>query len=103
MQNQNSMHQQNRARRKYALILSLIGLAINYLLAHLATSLKLPLYLDNIGSAMVAGPGRIYTRHNRRLFHQPDQRHRRLQHHLLRVTDGPDRHRFRLVFQQGLL
>jgi len=57
MQNQNSMHQQNRARRKYALILSLIGLAINYLLAHLATSLKLPLYLDNIGSAMAAALG----------------------------------------------
>ena len=57
MQNQNSMHEQQRARRKYALILSLIGLAINYLFAHLATGLKLPLYLDNIGSAMAAALG----------------------------------------------
>ena len=57
MQNQNSMHEQNRARRKYAFILCLIGLAINYILAHLATSLKLPLYLDNIGSALAAALG----------------------------------------------
>ena len=48
MQNQNSMHEQNKARRKYAFILCLIGLAINYFLAHLATGLKLPLYLDNM-------------------------------------------------------
>ena len=49
------------------------------------------------------GPGRIYTRHHRRLFHQFDQRHRGLHHHLLWVADGPDRHCFRVVFQQGLL
>ena len=57
MQNRNSMYEQNRARRKYAFILCLIGLGINYALAHLATGLKLPLYLDNIGSALAAALG----------------------------------------------
>jgi len=57
MERPNSMHEQNKARVKYALILSLIGLLINYVLAHLATGLKLPLYLDNIGSAMAAALG----------------------------------------------
>ena len=57
MENQNSTHMQNRMRRRYALILSVVGLAINYLLAHLALALKLPLYLDNIGSALAAALG----------------------------------------------
>lgn len=57
MNHQYSMHHQNRARQKYALILSLIGLIINYALSQLATGLKLPLYLDNIGSAMAAALG----------------------------------------------
>ena len=41
----------------YILVLCLAGLLINYLLAHLATGLKLPLYLDNIGSALAAALG----------------------------------------------
>ena len=57
MENQNSMHVQNRMRRRYAIILSLIGLLINVAFANLATALKLPLYLDNIGSAMAAALG----------------------------------------------
>ena len=57
MESQNSMHVQNRKGLKYAFILSGIGLAVNYLFAHLATGLHLPLYLDNIGSAMAAALG----------------------------------------------
>lgn len=41
----------------YILLLCLAGLLINYLLAHLATGLKLPLFLDNIGSALTAALG----------------------------------------------
>ena len=57
MDNQNSMHVQNRKRRKYAFILSVIGLLINILFAQLAKGLNLPLYLDNIGSAFAAALG----------------------------------------------
>ena len=57
MENQNSMHMQNRKRQKYALILSVIGLLINILFAQLAKGLNLPLYLDNIGSALAAALG----------------------------------------------
>lgn len=57
MDNQNSMHVQNRKRQKYALILSVIGLLINILFAQLAKGLNLPLYLDNIGSALAAALG----------------------------------------------
>lgn len=41
----------------FILVLCLAGLLINYLLAHLATGLKLPLFLDNIGSALAAALG----------------------------------------------
>ena len=47
----------NKKRNWYTFILCLAGLLINYALAHLATGLKLPLYLDNIGSALVAALG----------------------------------------------
>ena len=48
---------QQRANRKHLLILCAAGLLVNCLLAHLATGLKLPLYLDNIGSALAAALG----------------------------------------------
>ena len=48
---------EQKTRRKYLLILCLVGLLINYLLAHLATGLHLPLYLDNIGSSLSAALG----------------------------------------------
>ncbi|MBR6889760.1 MAG: phosphohydrolase, partial [Clostridia bacterium] len=58
MNDQNTtVRDRRRARRISLLILSAIGLLINYLLAHLATGLKLPLYLDNIGSGLVAAVG----------------------------------------------
>ena len=58
MHNQNSpAHQQQKANRKYLLILCAAGLLINYLLAHLAIKLELPLYLDNIGSSLAAALG----------------------------------------------
>ena len=54
-----SSRNQHRRKQPFFLILCIAGLLVNYLLAHLATSLKLPLYLDNIGSALAAalGPG----------------------------------------------
>ena len=58
MNDQNTtVRDRRRARRISLLILSAISLLINYLLAHLATGLKLPLYLDNIGSGLVAAVG----------------------------------------------
>lgn len=45
------------SKSRYLLFLSLAGLVVNYLLAHLATGLDLPLYLDNIGSALAAALG----------------------------------------------
>ena len=48
---------QRKKNRQYVLVLCLIGLLINFLLAHLATGLKLPLFLDNIGNALAAALG----------------------------------------------
>ena len=44
-------------KRRYLLILSAAGLLINILGVHLARRLSLPLYLDNIGSALAAALG----------------------------------------------
>ena len=52
-----AFHAQHRSDRRYLLALCLSGLLINYLLAHVATGLNLPLYLDNIGSALAAALG----------------------------------------------
>ena len=58
MNSQNSAARaQARLRRKKAILLCVIGLLVNFLLAHLAKGLKLPLYLDNIGSAVAAALG----------------------------------------------
>ena len=58
MNNENSStREQQKQSRKYVVILCIAGLAINYVFAHLATGLKLPLYLDNIGSALAAALG----------------------------------------------
>ena len=46
-----------RVRYGYLLGLCAVGLAVNVALAHLATALSLPLFLDNIGSALVAALG----------------------------------------------
>lgn len=54
---QHSLSGKSKSDWKYLLILCVVGLLINYLLAHLATGLHLPLYLDNIGSALVAALG----------------------------------------------
>ena len=51
------MRKQNDKSKIYLLILCAAGLLINYLLAHAAIRLKLPLYLDNIGSALAAALG----------------------------------------------
>ena len=48
---------QRKKNGRCVILLCLIGLLINYLLAHLATGLNLPLYLDNIGSALAAALG----------------------------------------------
>lgn len=50
-------HAEHRVRRFYALGLILVCLAINVLGAKLALGLKLPLFLDNIGSALAAALG----------------------------------------------
>ena len=52
-----TVRNQRGARLRALLVLSAAGLLINYLLAHLATGLKLPLYLDNIGSGLTAAVG----------------------------------------------
>jgi len=52
-----TFREQQKSNRKYLFFLCIGGLIINYLLAHLATGLKLPLYLDNIGSALAAALG----------------------------------------------
>ena len=57
MNNQNSMRDQYKNDWKYFIKLCAAGLLINYLLAHLAIGLGLPLYLDNIGSALAAALG----------------------------------------------
>ena len=57
MNNQSKAREEQKVHRKYLLILCAAGLFINFLLAHLATGLKLPLYLDNIGSALAAALG----------------------------------------------
>ena len=54
---ENAVWQQRKINRTYLVILCVAGLLINFLLAHLATWLKLPLYLDNIGSALAAALG----------------------------------------------
>ncbi len=53
----NDRQKVRQSRRLYALALSLIGLAINILGVKLALGLKLPLFLDNIGSALAAALG----------------------------------------------
>ena len=57
MNSQSSAREERRSRRNYLIILCLAGLLINFLLAHLATGLNLPLYLDNIGSGLAAALG----------------------------------------------
>ena len=56
-QQNNPVRLQQKANRRYLLILCAAGLLINYLLAHLATMMHWPLYLDNIGSALAAALG----------------------------------------------
>ena len=51
------MRAERAARRKYLLLLCAAGLAINFLGVRLAHALKLPLYLDNVGSALTAALG----------------------------------------------
>lgn len=57
MDEQGTNNKQQKTDKKYFIILCLTGLLINYLFAHLATGLGLPLYLDNIGSALAAALG----------------------------------------------
>ena len=57
MDDQETIQEQTNTNLKYLFILGAIGLLINFLLAHLATGLNLPLYLDNIGSALAAALG----------------------------------------------
>ncbi len=52
-----SMREHQKQSNKYVFILCIAGLAINVLLAQLAKGLKVPLYLDNIGSALAAALG----------------------------------------------
>ncbi|MBQ6504834.1 MAG: HD domain-containing protein [Flexilinea sp.] len=57
MNKQSKTREEQKNHRNYLLILCVAGLLVNYLLAHLATGLNLPLYLDNIGSALAAALG----------------------------------------------
>ena len=56
-QENSSMREHQKQSNKYVFILCIAGLAINVLLAQLAKGLKVPLYLDNIGSALAAALG----------------------------------------------
>ena len=56
-QHEKELQEQRKTSRYYMIGLCAAGLLINYLLAHLATRLQLPLYLDNIGSALAAALG----------------------------------------------
>ena len=56
-QHDKELQEQRKTSRYYMIGLCAAGLLINYLLAHLATRLQLPLYLDNIGSALAAALG----------------------------------------------
>ena len=53
----NTRSQEKRVQRNYLLLLCISGLIVNYALAHLATGLRLPLFLDNIGSTLAAALG----------------------------------------------
>ena len=46
-----------RSRRLHMLALCAVGLAINFLLSKVPLALNLPLYLDNVGSALAAALG----------------------------------------------
>ena len=48
---------EHRIHRVYALLLIAVCLLINVVCVKLALALKLPLYLDNIGSALAAAVG----------------------------------------------
>ena len=56
-QHDKDLRKQRNIDRNYLIGLCAAGLLINYLLAHLAIRLQLPLYLDNIGSALAAALG----------------------------------------------
>ncbi len=53
----NNTAQARRERRSYAILLCALGLLVNVLGVKLALGLRLPLYLDNIGSALAAALG----------------------------------------------
>ena len=57
MNKRSKLREEQKIHRYYLLILCVTGLLINYLLVRLATGLNLPLYLDNIGSALSAALG----------------------------------------------
>ena len=57
MNNKSKIREEQKIHRYYLLILCVTGLLINYLLVRLATGLSLPLYLDNIGSALASALG----------------------------------------------
>ncbi|MBQ6927990.1 MAG: HD domain-containing protein [Oscillospiraceae bacterium] len=56
-QHAKELRKQRNTDLNYLIGLCAAGLAINYVFAHLATRLQLPLYLDNIGSALAAALG----------------------------------------------
>ena len=56
-QHAKELRKQRNTDLNYLIGLCAAGLAINYVFAHLATRLELPLYLDNIGSALAAALG----------------------------------------------
>ena len=51
------LHPFRKTKRVYILLLCCGGLLINFLGVHLVRALNLPLYLDNIGSALAAALG----------------------------------------------
>ena len=57
MNHQGIEREKLKIRYRYHILLCAAGLLINVLLAHLATRFSLPLYLDNIGSALAAALG----------------------------------------------
>ncbi|MBR3108615.1 MAG: hypothetical protein IKH30_15760 [Clostridia bacterium] len=74
-----------RNSRVFTVLLCAVGLLINFLGVKFALALKLPVFLDVIGSALTAALGG-YIPGIMLVSDEPDQRHRGLHHHLLRFA-----------------
>ena len=99
----NKTPEQRRIISGRMLLLCLSGLLINTIFAHMARMMALPLYLDNIGSALAAALGGYIPGIIVGFPDQPDQRDLGLYLHLLRLSDNSDCRGVRLVCRKEML